>query len=315
MFWNVENLFDTQHDSLKNDYDFLPEAIRKWNPKRYQKKIDDVARVIAAVGEQTIPALVGLCEVENEYVLESLVKYSPLKEQTYQYTMTNSPDERGIDVALLYQRDKFKLLESRSIQITKKEANYRPTRDILHVTGIVPTNDTVDVFVVHFPSKAGGAKESEKFRMQVARKLSNEVDSIIATRYLPQVLIMGDFNDYPNSRSIAEVLEVKPISIKAHPTRLYNLLDNEVESEYSFGSYKYKGRWQLIDLLIVSGNLLDNNSSFYTTEKNAHIARLHFLLTNDPKYGGKQPYRTYNGMKYQGGISDHLPVYTDFILK
>ena len=155
--WNVENLFDIHHDSLKNDREFLPDALRHWNYTRYKKKLTDMARVITAVGEWEPPALVGLCEVENDTVLRDLTRRSPLKELNYRYVMTDSPDLRGIDVALLYQRDLFKLLSFRSVSIPPLK-QFRPTRDLLHVSGLLLTGDTLDVFVCHLPSRSGGAK-------------------------------------------------------------------------------------------------------------------------------------------------------------
>lgn len=140
--WNTENLFDTRHDSLKNDYEFLPNAIRHWNYNRYKKKLSDIARVITAIGEWNPPALIGLCEVENDTVLRDLTRRSPLQELDYRYVMTDSPDLRGIDVALIYQRDLFKLLSSRSISIPVFR-QHRPTRDLLHVNGLLLTGDTL----------------------------------------------------------------------------------------------------------------------------------------------------------------------------
>ena len=255
MSWNVENLFDTHHDTLKNDNEFLPDAIRHWNYTKYKKKLADMARVITAVGEWNPPALVGLCEVENDSVLRDLTRRSPLKELSYRYVMTSSPDLRGIDVALLYQRDLFKLLSFRSIPIPSFK-HHRPTRDLLHVSGLLLTGDTLDVIVCHLPSRSGGVKESEPYRLHAARKATSR----------------------------------------------------------HFGSYKYHRKWGLLDHLIVSGNLLDTSSKFFTGEDKATVARLPFLLTEDKKYGDDEPFRTYKGMKYQGGISDHLPVYADFEL-
>lgn len=151
--WNTENLFDTHHDSLKNDYEFFPNAMRHWNYNRYKKKLSDIARVITAIGEWNAPALIGLCEVENDTVLRDLTHRSPLQELDYRYVMTDSPDLRGIDVALLYQRDLFKLLSSRSISIPVFR-QHRPTRDLLHVNGLLLTGDTLDVFVCHLPSRS-----------------------------------------------------------------------------------------------------------------------------------------------------------------
>ncbi len=310
--WNIENLFDTHHDSLKNDREFLPDAMRHWNYSRYKKKLADIARVITAVGEWNPPALVGLCEVENDTVLRDLTRRSPLKELGYRYVMTSSPDLRGIDVALLYQRDLFKLLSSRSISISPFN-QHRPTRDLLHVSGLLLTGDTLDVFVCHLPSRSGGAKESEPYRLHAAQILRTEADSILYKRLHPQVIIMGDFNDYPTNKSIREVLEAEAPSPTLSPLKLYHLLARKAKSK-DFGSYKYRGEWGLLDHLIVSGALLNQSGEFFTSEEKANVCLLPFLLIEDKKYGDREPFRTYKGMKYQGGISDHLPIYTDFEL-
>lgn len=313
--WNIENLFDTHHDSLKNDHEFLPDAMRHWNYGRYKRKLADLARVITAIGEWNPPALVGLCEVENDSVLRDLTRRSPLKALGYRYVMTDSPDLRGIDVALLYQRDLFKLLSYRSIRIPPFK-QHRPTRDLLHVSGLLLTGDTLDVMVCHLPSRSGGAKESEPFRLFAAGKLRAEADSILNARRHPQLIIMGDFNDYPTNKSVREVLGAKApptISKDISPSKLYHLLARKAKSK-DFGSYKYQGEWGLLDHLIVSGNLLNQSGCFFTNEEKANVCLLPFLLKEDEKYGDKEPFRTYKGMKYQGGISDHLPIYTDFEL-
>lgn len=332
MEWNVENLFDTRHDSLKNDYEFLPDALRHWNYSRYKKKLADIARVITAVGEWNPPALVGLCEVENDTVLRDLTAYSPLKESKYRYVMTHSPDPRGINVALLYQRDLFKLLSHRSVPIPVLKA-HRPTRDLLHVSGLLLTGDTLDIIVCHLPSRSGGAKESEPYRLHAAKIMRAEADSLLKCRSHPQLIIMGDFNDYPDNKSIREILEAeappifsdasKPASapdcpvnpaVPVSPLKLYHLLARKAKISNS-GSYKYHGEWGLLDHIIVSGTLLPGTSGpFFTDERKANIVRLPFLLVEDEKYGGKEPFRTYKGIRYQGGVSDHLPICTDFKL-
>ncbi len=312
MSWNVENLFDVRHDSLKNDQEFLPESIRRWHYGRYKKKLADISRVITAVGEWRPPALVALCEVENDRVLRDLTRYSPLREHGYRYVMTDSPDERGIDVALLYQRDRFRLLSHRSIRI-EKQGQFRPTRDILHVSGLLITGDTLDVLVCHLPSRSGGAKASEPYRLLVAEKIRHEADSLMQARRRPQLILTGDFNDYPQNRSIRHVLGASAPPASPAPRNLYHLLARKAQNK-EYGTYKYQGEWGLLDHLIVSGSLLNASAPFYTNEGEADMARLPFLLTKDEKYGGDQPFRTYYGMKYQGGYSDHLPVYVDFIL-
>ena len=342
-FWNVENLFDTRNDSLKQDEEFLPTSLRGWHYGRYKKKLADVARVITAIGEWEPPALIGLCEVENDRVLQDLTRNSPLKTHGYRYLMTASGDLRGIDVALLYQRDKFKVIRHQSIR-PGLGANERPTRDILHVTGLVPTLDTLDVFVVHFPSRSGGERASEPKRLKVAQLLRNTIDSLMLVRQEARIVIMGDFNDYPENKSIAEILAVRPLASQQHVNEtfdrntLYHLLshrinkkgksgeshksenkgesinENKRKNRLVRGSYKYKGEWGLLDHLIVSGALLDRDTRFFTDQDKAEILSFPFLLIEDEKYGGWQPFRTYNGMKYQGGYSDHLPVRVDFEL-
>lgn len=315
--YNVENLFDYQHDSLKNDYEFLPDALRHWNYTKYKKKLDNIARVITAIGGWTPPALVALCEVENDSVMRDLTRYSILREADYRYVMTESPDERGIDVALLYQRNLFKLLSYQSLPVDKPNKNSRPTRDILHVCGMILNRDTLDVFVAHLPSRSGGAKISEPYRVLAAKKLKETVDSISQVRNRAQILILGDFNDYPSNKSIKQILkaEIPPtIQDSIHRNSLYHLLARRTNMKKNFGSYKFQGEWGLLDHIIVSGNLLMEDSPLYTNEANADVLSLPFLLTEDKKYGGKQPFRTYYGMKYQKGYSDHLPVWAEFRL-
>jgi endonuclease/exonuclease/phosphatase family metal-dependent hydrolase len=311
--WNVENLFDTRHDSLKRDEDFLPTSPRRWHDARYKEKLSNVARAIATTAQCHIPALVGLCEVENENVMRDLTRHSLLKEYDYRYVMTHSPDIRGIDVALLYRHDRFKLIDYQSLRICSVDDIYRPTRDILHVTGLLINGDTLDVFVCHFPSRLAGVKKTEPHRLLAARILRNAVDSLFAIRFRPQIIVMGDLNDYPHNKSVTNVLAAVAPSLCIERDRLYHLLARKAE-ETDYGSYKHKGKWGLFDHLIVSGLLLDVKNRLYTHESKADIVRFPFLLMNDEKYGGVRPFRTYSGIKYWGGFSDHLPVYVDFII-
>ena len=320
--YNVENLFDYQHDSLKNDYEFLPDAQRHWDYTKYRKKLDDLGRVIIATGEWTTPALVGLCEVENEHCLTDLTEHSVLKEAGYRYVMTNSPDQRGIDVALLYQREVFKPVSINTYCVPPLTKQKNATRDILHVTGELPDHSLLDVFVCHFPSRTGGEKESEPYRILAANTLKQAVDSLFQVRKKAQVVIMGDFNDYFNNRSVAEVISAQPVTtLKANRQTLYHLLAAKENSLKDYGSYRYRGKWNSLDHLIVNGQLLRQKGSFHILPSDdaylvkADIYRADFLLEDDNRYGGKHPFRTYNGMKYQGGYSDHLPIYADFLLK
>lgn len=298
LFWNTENLFDCKDDSLKNDNEFLPDATRHWTYFRYREKIRNLAKGIIASGTENVPDLVGLCEVENDSCLIDLVKYSPLREAGYRYVMTDSPDQRGIDVALLYQRGSFKYLQHQSIRIPHKQLKKAPTRDILHVVGQVISGDSLDVIVVHFPSRSGGKIKSESYRLFVAERLKQTIDSVMQVRQHPSIVVMGDFNDYPTDKSLNKVL--------CADGNLQNLMKGKKE-----GTYRYRGEWGIIDQFLVSKTLLDKNSRICTSIENAQILRHPFLLVEDEKYGGDKPFRTYNGMKYQGGYSDHLPISLD----
>lgn len=300
MTYNVENLFDTRHDTLKNDDVFLPEGERKWDERKYWDKLQKVAKVIAAAGEEQLPDLVALCEVENDSCLTALTRRSVLRRAGYRYVMTHSRDARGVDVALLYQPARFRPLTVENIDVHPEQIGQKPTRDILHVTGLLQSRDTLDVYVCHMPSRGIGKEETEPFRMHTAKVLRNSVDVILEQRSTPRILIMGDFNDYPQDRSLSQVLRAqRPDSQKGKkkPRQLYNL-----SYDITPGTYRYQGEWNTLDQLIVSGTLLPARARTFMPE---------WLLEKDKTYGGYHPFRTYQGPRYLGGYSDHLPVIAD----
>ena len=182
MFWNVENLFDIRDEEGKDDEEFLPDATRHWTSSRYRDKLKKLAKTIVASGDERVPDLVGLCEVENDSCLYDLTRRSPLREADYRYVMTDSPDRRGIDVALLYQRGSFKLLGKQSVRIPHQQVKRDPTRDILHVSGRILSGDTLDVMVCHFPSRSGGQAKTEPYRLLAARTLRHTIDSLMQAR-------------------------------------------------------------------------------------------------------------------------------------
>ena len=310
MCYNVENFFDCVHDSTTNDTEFLPTGMRAWNYTKYQKKQANIAKVISAVGGWDAPALVGLCEVESDKCLRDLTRYSGLKNFRYRYLHHESPDPRGIDVALLYQPHLFKPIHDEAIQIHYPQSPQSRTRDILFASGIIPTGDTLHVFVCHFPSRLGGEMESEDKRIFVASVVRHKVDSLFSANLHSNIVIMGDFNDFPTNASLLNVLQAQPLTDSIQARGLYNLMYKLHAA--GKGSNKHLGDWGALDQMIVSGNLLNATSSIYTAQSNAHFFDADFLLENDNTYLGKQPFRTYTGMKYTGGYSDHLPIYTDF---
>ncbi len=314
MFYNVENLFDTKKDFLKNDDEFVTGGALRWNDWKYWEKLRNITRVITAVGGMQSPALVGLCEVENDSVIFDLTRRSPLRAQDYEYVMTNSPDRRGIDVALLYQPYQFKLFHHQEYEIIFRDRATRPTRNILHATGRVMNGDTIDVFVCHFPSRSGGQRETEPARVDAATMLRAKVDSLFILRERANIIIMGDFNDHPNDRSIFQTLKARSINYHRSDKELYNLFFHRIK-ERDFGTYAYQGRWEILDQLIVSGNLLTDSSSIKIKNKEAHVFNPDFLLETDKLSGKKRPYRTHLGPRYVGGFSDHLPVYLDLVIQ
>ncbi len=314
MFYNVENLFDTVDDPLKNDDDFLPDGFMKWNGWKYWEKLRNITTVVTAVGGMYSPSLIGLCEIENDSVLFDLTKRSPLRTQGYEFVVTNSPDERGIDVGLLYQPHHFNLIEKYEYEVQFQRKDARPSRNILHVEGKVINGDTLSVFVVHPPSRYGGQLESEPQRIDVANLLRNKVDSLLEIKSKANIIILGDFNDYPNNKSLLSVIKARSIKSNHSDKELYNMFLHRMK-EKNFGTYFFQGKWGILDQVIVSGNMLSDTSSIHVKDNEAKIYKADFLLEEDKSSGAKKPFRTYLGPRYNGGFSDHLPIYIDLIIQ
>ncbi|MBB3187423.1 endonuclease/exonuclease/phosphatase family protein [Microbacter margulisiae] len=311
MSYNVENFFDSQRDSVVKPTEFSPVGIRRWTYSRYLAKRNNIAKVIAALGGWTPPALVALCEIENQQILENLTLHSPLRNLHYRIIHFESPDPRGIDVALLYQPKLFKPLHEEPLRIRFPDSPHHHTRDILYVTGTTQGNDTLHIFVNHFPSRYGGELESENSRLFVASILRHKTDSLFNANPQSNIIILGDFNDYPDNRSIAYVLNALPETCSIRPHQLYNLFYTTHTTKKT-GSYKHDGEWGVLDQIIVSSHLLQDTSGIHTTVSSGKVFAPLFLLENETKGFGEKPFRTYIGMKYHGGFSDHLPVFVDF---
>lgn len=313
MFYNTENLFDTISNPSTLDDAFTPDGELHWNTFRYTKKIEDVSRVISSVGGEYPPAIVALCEVENKQVLDDLVKFSSLARHQYRYTITNSKDARGANIALLYQRDQFRYLSQKTYRPRLKDKS--STRDILHITGMLVSGDTLDIFVCHLPSRIDGVQKTEPKRCQVADLLHKQVDKLMKIRLNPYIVVMGDFNDYPINNSLKRHLKALNVPAEERVLNskvLYNLFESKTSDEIQ--SYKYNGKWGYLDQFLVSGLLLKNNSSTHLLQREAFVFSPSFLLTYDEKHGGVKPLRTYSGWTYLGGTSDHLPIYFDLFI-
>lgn len=305
-FYNVENLFDTINDPLKNDDDFTPEGKLKWSGQRYVTKVINTSKVIMAIGNGEAPAIMGLCEVENRDVLEYMIRITPLSKMKYAVVHEDSPDNRGIDVALLYRKDLFKPIEHKVIPVDLKPDTFK-TRDILYVKGVLDSDDTLHVFVNHWPSRLGGEAQSEPKRINAAKTLRKEVDNIMKNDSSAKIIIMGDFNDYPNNKSLEEVLLAKKDTAEIQKGELFNML--YLKHMKGEGTHYYDNHWGMLDQIIVSKSLIKcEKKKVCTLPGRADVFNPEWILFFN-KDGVKIPNRTYVGNSYKGGYSDHLPVY------
>jgi len=249
-----------------------------------------------------------LCEIESRKVLHDLTKNSPLYSFEYRIIHQESPDRRGIDVALLYQPDKYIPLINRFIPISFPNMPEKKTRDILYSKGIFVKGDTIHLFVNHWPSRWGGQLESEDYRLFVASVLKSFTDSIFKTDTNSNILIMGDFNDDPVNKSISEVLAAELLVSELDNSKLYNVSYIKAKSQIE-GTHKYQGDWSLLDQFIISGSLMNQDNHFKS--ENITIFNADFLLEPDESHLGFKPFRTFVGFRYNGGYSDHLPIFID----
>ncbi len=306
LFYNVENLFDTKDNPLTEDDEFTPGGVRHWTAKKLDSKLSHISKVVLSAAGWTPPAVVALCEVENRTVLERLVSKTPLKSQPYKIIHKESPDHRGIDVALLYNKNKFNPIKYNYFPLKDKRDSIMKTREILYVSGVINGSDTVHLFINHWPSRYSGLLETQHSRNAAAKLLRQKVDEVFEKYSSPKIIIMGDFNDQPSDESVSVFLKAKEIKGEIENGRLYNLSYNWLKEKW--GTLKYQSQWSVFDQIIVSGELLNATTGLITKPESATVVNRSFLFEKDEKYGGKKPNRTYYGYTYKGGFSDHLPV-------
>ena len=303
-FYNLENLFDTINDPNTNDEQHLPDGDYQWDTEKYNRKLQNMSYAISQIAkEDGGPVILGVSEVENERVLIDLVNHPNLKPLNYGVIHHDSPDRRGVDVAYIYQKDRFKLIDKVPYRLVTSDTSFR-TRDQLLIKGVIDGCDTVHVIVNHWPSKLGGEKRSMPKRMAAAELCKHISDSIMLSNPKAKVIIMGDLNDNPNAKSLMNVLRPKT---KAKDVEV-NQLFNPMYKLYMQGiwSYVYRDEPNVIDQIIVSYGLLNAQSGYRYA--GVSIFRANFLLTKTGAYEGT-PFRTYAAGTYLGGYSDHLPVY------
>jgi hypothetical protein len=300
-FYNVENLFHPSDDSLVNDAEFTPEGKKNWSFYRYYQKLNKTAKVCLAMSEEKPVALLGMAELESELVLQDLIKGEILAPYNYQYVHYNSPDRRGIDVGLIYDRDQLTLIYSEAFRLRIPADSTFVSRDVLFSQFTTSGGDSLDVFICHWPSRYGGQIASEYKRLAAATLVRAKVDSLMLSGR-NNIIILGDLNDEPTNKSVSEVLMAKKEI--SQPLQLKNLM---LSLDVSEGSHRYKGQWAYLDQVIISLSLSTKVQSF-------GCFRAAYLLEEDNRFPGLQPYRTYKGLRYNDGFSDHLPVFVDLIL-
>ena len=307
-FWNVENLYDTIDDPAVKDEEFLPSAKNAWTAERYNTKLKNTAHVILEMNKGAGPDILGMAEVENKAVLVDLTTKTELKKQKYGIVHYDSPDQRGIDVALIYKKKSFTVLSSTHVSVPlpagpKDSVAPRPTRDILVVRGILNKKDTICILVNHWPSRLGGEEQSAPKRMAAANVLRRICDSLNVLYPNSEILAMGDFNDEPSDKSIQSFAKYL-----SDPQILYNLMDTIKAA--GDGTHYYKKEKSCLDQIMVSNSLLVKKSYFVNYQTSGAIFKPDWIFAEVYKGDGLSPKRTWAGSRYIGGYSDHLPVYT-----
>ncbi|RMF26059.1 MAG: endonuclease/exonuclease/phosphatase family protein [Bacteroidetes bacterium] len=311
-FYNFENLFDTLDQAATRDEEFTPQGARAWNGRLYAEKLDHLARVVSEIGTEWTPdgaALLGVSEIENRQVLEDFVRHPRLADRTYRIVHFESPDYRGIDVALLYNPRYFQLLSARPLPVPILDRSRTPpdtlrTRDVLFVSGLL-RGDTIHLLVNHWPSRRGGEKASE-YKRRIAAEVNKRVcDSLnAATGGRAKILLMGDLNDDPASASVREVLGARRKPEQVQPGGFFNPMWAMYRK--GVGTLAWNDAWNLFDQILVSYGLLQPEAGFRYLR--ARVFRPDYLVQKTGRYKG-YPFRTFSGDNYIGGYSDHFPVY------
>jgi endonuclease/exonuclease/phosphatase family metal-dependent hydrolase len=313
-FYNLENLFDTIADPDTNKIlqeEFTPEGPKRWDSKKYKEKLENMSRVISEIGTDVTPdgaAIIGFCELENKEVIEDLIAMPKLKDRNYKVVHYHSPDKRGVDVALIYQPKYFKVTASKSYALNTPDDPDFKTRAQLLVSGIMD-GEKVSFVVNHWPSKSGGEKRSRPKRIAAAQLGRHIVDSLLTEDAMAKVIYMGDLNDEPESKSVKEVMNCAKEIKAMKPGQLYNPM--EKLNEQGIGSHAWRDNWSIIDqMLFTPGLLAASNDDYYTYRLFVvKVFNKEYLRSTTGSWQG-YPFRSFSGDTWQGGYSDHFPVYT-----
>ena len=309
--YNVENLFDTINSPQFADDEFTPSGTKAWTYDRYKKKLNDLARVVLSIPGKKLPAVIGLSEIENRQVLEDLANQRGLRKGEYEIVHEDGQDPRGIECALLYRPDLFKYKSHEYVPIADPVDPDYLYRGILHVQGKGPDGSSLHIFVNHWKSRSGGELETERQRMFSAITLRKQMDLLMARESDFKVIVMGDFNDEPTNRSLTNGLSALNKRRNIQMGDYYNLF-YDLHNIEGKGTYNYQGKWNMLDQIIVSYSLLDQERGLTTAYDSGVILKEEWMLYVSEKYGKSLPSATYGGPEYFGGPSDHLPVFVEF---
>lgn len=312
-FYNLENLFDIKNDTLIYDDDRTPEGKDAWTQERYEHKLAQLSKVISEIGSDvsnTPPDILGVCEAENKQVLVDLINHPNLRNYEYGIVHFDSPDERGIDVALLYRKSVFipVAFDSRRLLLTKDDGERDYTRDQLVVEGLLD-NEKIHFIVNHWPSRSGGEQRSRPYRLAAAKLNKRIIDSIQRTNFLAKIISMGDFNDDPIDASFKKILEVKGKKKQLDSMSLFGPMEELFRK--GEGSLAYRDKWNIFDQIYMTSILVSGTIADYKFWK-AGIFTPAYIIDPKGQYKG-YPLRTYAGGSYIGGYSDHFPVYVYLI--
>ena len=303
VFYNLENFFDAKIDSTRSYNEFTPNGQLHWTERKYQEKRAHIFQALTAIAEWEPITLMGFVEIENAFVLQDLINSTPLSRENYRLVHFESDDFRGIDVGLIYHADRFSLLSAQKFTVNDPGDPTFTTRDILYVKGLL-ANDTLHVFVNHWVSRWRGVMESQYLRILCSETLKKSVDSICDVNPNANILLMGDFNDNPQDKSILS------LTTKSENCQLHNVTLMPTNKDVR-GTLKYGSEWSYFDQFLVSASLLSNQTNLKLKNESGRVFDASFLLEEDKKHLGVKPKRTHIGFKYNGGFSDHLPIYID----
>jgi hypothetical protein len=304
-FYNVENLCDTKDDPLTKDEEFLPEGTKNWTNERFRRKIVHIYQVMVAMGEGEMPGIIGFCEIENREVLNRLIYDTPLKQENYSIIHRESPDARGMDVALLYKPGLFEPDSSCWLKVPL--SGNETTREILRVEGRMWGDIPVYIFVNHWPSRFSGAASSGPKRLAAASILAASIKEVLQSNPGANIIVMGDFNDEPRDESLQAIGKILGNGQNGNTFRLVNLSVKTTFTDIE-GTIKHQGTWSVFDQLLVSEPIFNGASGCIMLSGKAEVFRGDFLLEPDLTYTGQKPFRTYSGPSWRDGFSDHLPV-------